>query len=131
MGLMGAAVSTLLSYAVLVLLLARSSFRFLPLHIEYLAWAKYIAAAFGSAEVSSWIQFANPYWDLVSRGILSAMLYFGIVWMTDRRVRSFLKNRVRSDALQIRKSEEMPSLSDAKPGVLPMSGSLQESSGAE
>jgi O-antigen/teichoic acid export membrane protein len=88
MGLLAAAVATLVSYAFLVLLMARASFKELPIHVEYGSIAKFLLA--GAITVAAlWrLDLGNNFVNFVGKGFLSVALYAGIVWFFDPRLRA-------------------------------------------
>ncbi len=94
-GLQGAAIATLLSYAFLIVQTARQSLALLPLRVNAAACAKYALAA-TLAALSAWrFGFHNAFVDLVTRGVSFVALYFGILWLVDRRVRQLEAEVVR------------------------------------
>lgn len=96
MGIMGAAIATLISYAFLVVLVARVSFAFIPLRIEYWTAIKCTAAALAVSVLISRFPAGNPYLGLVTKGSLSVILYISAVAVVAPEVRSFLLTLVRS-----------------------------------
>jgi O-antigen/teichoic acid export membrane protein len=95
-GLQGAAIATLLSYALCIFLLARASFRVLPLRVEAGRAVRYIIAGAVSAGLTSRIEFGNRFVDLVSKGLLSVVLYVGFLALIDRHFRQLLADGLRA-----------------------------------
>lgn len=90
-GLQGAAVATLLSYAVFLALIARASFKVLPPRVDILACSRYMAATIVSMLLASRLQCSSELLNLVGRGSLSFVIYGATLWAIDRRVRQMLK----------------------------------------
>lgn len=88
MGLMAAALATLLSYALCVLLLGWASFRVLPLRLNGKAMARYAAAAFAAWAVTSRIEMGSPLATLAARAASVPAIYLGLLCALDGRVRS-------------------------------------------
>lgn len=90
MGLLAAALATLVSYTFLVLLMARASFKELPIHVEYGSIAKFLLA--GAITVAAlWrLDLGNNFVNFIGKGFLSVLLYGGIVWFFDPRLRAAL-----------------------------------------
>jgi O-antigen/teichoic acid export membrane protein len=94
-GLQGAAISTLVSYAFLAVLLARESLALLPLRLDALACARYVVAGTLAALMVSRLSFHYILLNLVVKGLSFVALYVGILWLIDRRIREFAAGLVR------------------------------------
>lgn len=77
-GLQGAALATLVSYLFMVILMARESFRLLPLDISYLGFAANLAAGTIAFLIVRFIQLQNVVLDAVIKSV-TAMAIYGIV----------------------------------------------------
>jgi O-antigen/teichoic acid export membrane protein len=86
-GLVGAAVATLASYAVLIVMMARESLALLPFRIDFAAGARYVLAAAAGALLATQVQLGNPFQNVLAKGCLSVGLYAGILCLIDRQVR--------------------------------------------
>ena len=86
-GLAAAAVSTLLSYALCILLLGRASFRVLPLRFFPKAFCKYLAGAGAAWALASRIDMGAPLPNILARGGTVILTYGGLMFLLDRRVR--------------------------------------------
>lgn len=87
-GLRGAALATLLSYLFCIVLLRRASSRLLPLRIDFRKLARYAVAAVGASYVASHVQLGTAIANLATRSTLTLVLYGGILWLLDSRVRT-------------------------------------------
>jgi len=87
MGLLGAAIATLASYLFTSALFFWESQPLLPLEMEWVAWGRYIAVGVASWAVASRVNLENNFVELALKGALSLTLYFGALWLIDRRVR--------------------------------------------
>lgn len=86
-GLEGAAIATLVSYAVCILLLGWTSARFLPLDVRFQAFAKYLFAAALVAIAVSRIELKPIILNLAVRSALTLVLYSGLLYFLDPNVR--------------------------------------------
>lgn len=86
-GLQGAAVATLLSYAVFLGLTIRESFALLPLQFDILACSRYLGAGVISVLLVSRVHCSSDFLNLVVRGALSVLVYGAVLWGIDRRFR--------------------------------------------
>ncbi len=87
-GLLGAAIATLVSYALMSGLFAWESLKLLPLRMEWKAWARYALVGVGSWMVVSRITIENLFVDVAVKGTLSLTLYLGTLCLLDAKVRS-------------------------------------------
>lgn len=95
-GVMGAALATLFSYLFVVILMARASFPLLPLKIDYRACVRYVLVAAVAALLVSRIELGVAFWNLACKGLLSLLLYAGLLWAVDRNVRTLVRDVLRS-----------------------------------
>ena len=109
-GLQGAAVATLLSYAVFLGLIVRASSAVLPLRVDFLACLRYLGAAAASALLVSRFQFASEFLSLAVRGSLSVLIYGAVLWVIDRRFREVANRAVGSVRDSLRKSSRQSEL---------------------
>ena len=87
MQLQGAALATLISYLFLVSSLARASFRYLPLRINWVLWMKYVAAAAISGFAAAQIHFGVILINLAIKGCVIVLLYGLMLCAFDRQIR--------------------------------------------
>ena len=87
-GVQAAAIATLLSYLFCVVLLARASFKLLPLRIDVRAIARYGLGGIIAWYVASRIGFSSSLANLVARSVVAVILYSGLVYAADSRVRA-------------------------------------------
>jgi O-antigen/teichoic acid export membrane protein len=87
LGLVGAAIATVVSYAFCVLLLASVSFRFLPLNIRFRALSKYLFVAAVIAVLVSRIELTPRILNVAVRSALTLGLYGSLICCLDTRVR--------------------------------------------
>lgn len=95
-GILGAAIATLGSYAVMTGLMAHYAQKSLPLSMDWAAWLKYSAVGFVSWFVISQVNIDNFFLSLLFRGALSMLVYFGLLYATDRRARELLGMALRT-----------------------------------
>lgn len=88
MGVQAAAIATLLSYLFCVVLLARASFKLLPLRLDVRAIARYAFAAIVAWYAASRIEFPSSLANLVARSVVAFIVYSGLLYATDSRVRA-------------------------------------------
>jgi O-antigen/teichoic acid export membrane protein len=88
MGLRAAAIATLLSYLFCVLLLARASFKLLPLKLDGRAGAKCAFAAIVAWYAASHIEFRSSLANLVVRSVVAFTVYSGLLYAVESRVRA-------------------------------------------
>src|SRR5262245_39845419 len=88
MGIRGAAIATLLGYALCILLLSRSSFRILPLRLDVPAMGWYLCAGTLSVLGSLRVDMGRPLANVVVRGIVTVIMYFGCLALTHQYVRN-------------------------------------------
>lgn len=89
-GLMGAAVSTLLSYSACILALGWLSWRLLPLRMEVRSLAKYVVAAGAAWFAASAVAIDYPATSLVAKSAVALSAYVGILLVVDEKVRSLV-----------------------------------------
>ncbi len=94
-GLQGAAISTLVSYVFLAVLLARESLALLPLRLDASACARYVVAGTLAALIISRLSFHYTLVNLIVKGLSFVVLYVGILWLIDRRIREFAAGLLR------------------------------------
>jgi O-antigen/teichoic acid export membrane protein len=89
-GLQGAAIATVLSYLFFIGILGRASAKVLPIHIEYGAIARYMAAT-AAVAASLWrVNLGFALGTLVTKGLLCMSLYAAIIWFFDPGIRKLL-----------------------------------------
>ena len=95
-GLKGAAIATLLSYAVFIMLIGHESIDLLPLRIDIAACLRYLVAAVISILLVSQIRCTSDLLNLFVRGSLSVSVYWAALSVIDRRFRRMLNDGLRS-----------------------------------
>jgi len=90
-GLLGAALATMVSYAGIVVFLAYQSLSVLPFKLEPLALLRYVTVGAAVAWVAARLPIATPWIAVVSKGALILVLYTGILSAVDAHVRGLLK----------------------------------------
>jgi len=86
-GLQGAAIATLASYLIMVLLMGFVSFRLLPLQINYAGFAFNLVAAAATFAMVRLVQFHLAWANVVVRGLLGLFLYVVLVCFMNPAVR--------------------------------------------
>jgi O-antigen/teichoic acid export membrane protein len=89
-GLWAAALVTLLSYLLCVVLLGRASFKVLPLTIDGRAAGKYVLAAAIAWYAAVHVNIESPFLNLAGRMTLTVLLYVGLLYIFDARIRALL-----------------------------------------
>lgn len=87
MGIEGAAIATLVSYLFLILLLARGSFRYLPLKISWPNCVRYAIAAAASYALLIPLHFRSAVTGFLVKGLSSVILYACAILALDARYR--------------------------------------------
>jgi O-antigen/teichoic acid export membrane protein len=95
-GLQAAAISTFVSYLVCVALLARASFRVLPLHFDPRVLVRYAIAGVAAWCLGSLVSFPQVVVSLIARTLAVVAVYGGTLYVTDQRVRSFITDLIGS-----------------------------------
>lgn len=89
-GLMAAALGTLVSYTVCIAALAWASQRYLPLTVPVWSLAKYILAAVAAAGLGSLVELRLILANLAARAIITALVYLAILCWFEPKVRRAL-----------------------------------------
>jgi O-antigen/teichoic acid export membrane protein len=89
MGLMAAAVGTLVSYAFCSWLIAHIAFKVLPLRVNYKALLGYGLATFMSWAAVAQLEFGSPIANVAAKPTLAFIMYAVILYALDRRIRDF------------------------------------------
>jgi O-antigen/teichoic acid export membrane protein len=111
-GLLGAAIATLVSYALMTGLFAWESLKLLPLRIEWVAWGRYALVGLGSWAVVTQFSIENVFVDLAAKGTLCLTLYLGTLCLLDAKVRSLTATLFRVLTGR-RRASPLPNLSPA------------------
>jgi O-antigen/teichoic acid export membrane protein len=93
-GLQGAAIATLASYAIMVLLMGRVSFRLLPLQVSYSGFALNLMAAAATFAVVRLMQFHQAWMNVAVRGSLALAVYAVLVCCMNPAIRRAVFNRL-------------------------------------
>jgi O-antigen/teichoic acid export membrane protein len=107
LGLQAAALATLLSYLACIVMLGLASNRFLPLHVDLRALAKYVLAALVAWYGASRIELGSARANLACQVPLALVLYGGLLYLLDSRIRALpghLGNLYRRPGRAVRKS---------------------------
>src|SRR5262249_52483416 len=104
-GLVGAALATMLSYAAIVIFLARESFKVLPFKLELGSLAKYLFAGLTSACAASHMSAESHLASVLLKGGVIVSLYVAILWVIDRRARGLMTLAFNFALTLIRKEE--------------------------
>src|SRR5258708_8679161 len=110
MGLQGAAVSTLISYAVFLALIARASLSVLPLRVNAPACLRYLLAGVTSVALVSRVEFSSHFFNFLVRGSLCVSIYGVVLYGLDRRVRATVNEAFRSASNPFKKRRQAPGL---------------------
>lgn len=86
-GLQGAAVATLISYAVFLALIVRASLLVLPLRVNVPACLRYLVAAVTSVLLVSLVECSSHLANFLARGSLCVLIYGAMLYVVDRRFR--------------------------------------------
>jgi O-antigen/teichoic acid export membrane protein len=89
-GLVGAAIATTVSYAGIVVFLAYQSMRVLPYKLELVSFARYTITGAAIAWLVTQLPVETPLLSAVVKGSLILVLYTGILFAIDLRVRELL-----------------------------------------
>jgi O-antigen/teichoic acid export membrane protein len=90
-GLVGAALSTMLSYAAIVIVLARESFKVLPFKLELGSLVRYVLAGLTAAWAASHVSVPAHLASIFLKGCVIAALYAVILWVIDQRARRLMR----------------------------------------
>lgn len=90
LGLLGAAMATLASYIFTSAMFYWEAQRVLPLQMEWRAWGRYIVVGVVSWAIASRVELENNFVELALKAALSLTIYFGVLWLMDRRVRRMI-----------------------------------------
>jgi O-antigen/teichoic acid export membrane protein len=91
-GLLGAALATLISYLAWTLMIGWESFRVLPFRLEWQSWLRYAVVAVGSILVVSRIDLGREVATLLAKCLASTAMYWGLLWVWDLRTRELLRH---------------------------------------
>lgn len=90
-GLVGAALATLLSYAAIVIFMARESFKVLPFKLEFGSLARYLLAGLVSAWAASHVFAPTHLASVLLKGGVIVSMYAAILWLIDQRARGLMR----------------------------------------
>lgn len=90
-GLMGAAVSTMLSYSACMLALGWYSWRLLPLRIDLRSPARYAVAGCTAWVAASAVNAGYPVVSLFAKASLATGIYLGVLFLVDPKARGLMK----------------------------------------
>jgi O-antigen/teichoic acid export membrane protein len=89
-GLRGAALATMVSYAGIVVFLAFESLRVLPFKLELAALVRYCIVGAAASWLAAQLPIETPWLAAVAKGTLILVLYAGTLCVIDARVRALL-----------------------------------------
>lgn len=95
LGLVAAALATVLSFALCVFLLWRATAPLLPLKIDLVAVLKYLAAATIACAGTYWLDSGIPFLNALIKAVAAVTLYGLMLYLLDARVRRQAANSVR------------------------------------
>jgi O-antigen/teichoic acid export membrane protein len=95
-GILGAAIATLLSYLLLVILMGRVSFRLIPLQISFVAFFANLASAGLTYALISRITIEKALLSVIVKGLLGLTVYAALASLLNPVVRAQLLNRIRA-----------------------------------
>ena len=94
-GLMGAAIATLVSYAFCIAILGWASNRYLSLRIRWGSTCKYAITAALIALAVSRIELKPLFLNLVVRSFVAGVLYCGVLYVLEPRIHTFVRGVIR------------------------------------
>lgn len=112
-GLQGAAVATLVSYAVFLALIAHASYAVLPLRVDISSCFRYVGAALISILLASRFQCSSEFLKLGVCGSLSVLIYGAVLWGIDKRFRQVVTRIIGNAKSFFRESAQEPELATA------------------
>jgi O-antigen/teichoic acid export membrane protein len=94
-GVKGAAIATLLSYAAWIGMMARESLVAFPFKIHFKSLLRYLAAGIATVLICSRIHFDILLLALLVKGGAAFLTYIGILWVIDAPFRQLLRSGLR------------------------------------
>ena len=95
-GVKGAAIATLISYAVFLGLIVRASSKVLPLKVDFLACLRYASAAVATVLAVSQIKITSDFFSLAVRGAASVAMYMTVLYAIDKNFRELVRSTIES-----------------------------------
>lgn len=92
MGLQGAAVSTLVSYLFMVVLMGAVSFKLMPLQLSYAGFVLNLVAGAIAYVAVRWLQFQHAWMNVAVKGLLGLLIYGVLVCLLNPAVRNVISN---------------------------------------
>lgn len=89
-GLVGAAIATMVSYGGIVVFLAYQSLRVLPYKLEWASFARYAAVGGATSFLVAQLPIETPLFSALIKGSLILLVYIGTLFAIDGRVRTLL-----------------------------------------
>ena len=89
-GILGAAIATMVSYAAIILFLAFESLKVLPFKLELAAFGRYVVAGVAAAWLASRVTAPTPLFSAAVKAAVIVVLYAAALWVTDRRIRRLM-----------------------------------------
>ncbi len=94
-GVKGAAIATLLSYAAWIFMMARESLAIFHFEIRYKAFARYLIAGAAMVLVASQIHVPTLILSILVKGTVSLFVYVAILWVIDAQFRALMRSGVK------------------------------------
>lgn len=98
LGLVAAALATLLAYVFAAAWTARSSGTLLPLHVSWAALARYLAAGLIAWALAHQVELGHPFPNVMVRSVSALIAYAAVLYGIDGRVRGWISQALRSSA---------------------------------
>jgi O-antigen/teichoic acid export membrane protein len=112
-GLQGAAIATLISYAVFLALIAGASLAVMPLRVNIPACLRYLFAATSSVLLVSPVQCSPHFLNLIIRGAMCVSIYVAVLYGIDRFFRIRVNSALRYADGLLRKPGQVSRLTTA------------------
>ncbi len=89
MGLIAAALATVLSFALCVFLIWRAASDLLPLNLNFVALSKYVMAAATACGTAYWINLGTPILNTLTKSACAGLVYVLALYTVDARTRRY------------------------------------------
>jgi O-antigen/teichoic acid export membrane protein len=95
-GVLGAAIATLLSYAAWIFMMARESLAVLPFEMSFKGFGRYLFAGLALVMIASRIHLSALILSILAKGIVSVIVYISILWVIDGQFREQVRSGIQS-----------------------------------
>jgi O-antigen/teichoic acid export membrane protein len=124
-GLIGAAIATMVSYAGIVIFLGYESMRVLPFKLELGAFVRYAITGAAVAWLATQIRIESPLLSAIAKASFTVVLYTGVLCVVDARVRNLVSKAAALATEWVRGPrqtvvETMPAVAEEKNGCEPV-----------